>query len=70
MASNKRVYFLSDFHLGAKYFSDAKAAEKRVVGFLDTIKNDASEMTAEEIYESISQLNVNALIPPIFSPRK
>lgn len=44
MASNKRVYFLSDFHLGAKYFSDAKAAEKRVVGFLDTIKNDASEI--------------------------
>ena len=44
MAGNKRVYFLSDFHLGAKYFSDAKAAEKRVVGFLDKIKDDASEI--------------------------
>lgn len=44
MTGNKRVYFLSDFHLGAKYFSDAKAAEKRVVEFLDTIKKDASEI--------------------------
>lgn len=35
------VYFLSDLHLGAPYFPDSKEAEKRVVAFLDSIKNDA-----------------------------
>ena len=35
------VYFLSDLHLGAPYFSDSRAAEKRVVDFLDSIKEDA-----------------------------
>lgn len=44
MYSDKRVYFLSDLHLGAKYFSDARAVEKRVVAFLDSIKHDASEI--------------------------
>ncbi len=36
-----RAYFLSDLHLGAPYFSDSKEAEKRVVSFLDKIKDDA-----------------------------
>lgn len=36
-----KVYFLSDLHLGAPYFPDSKEAEKRVVAFLDSIKNDA-----------------------------
>lgn len=36
-----RVYFLSDIHLGAPYFSDPKKAEKRIVDFLDSIKKDA-----------------------------
>ena len=41
---NKSVYFLSDFHLGAKYFSNPQDAEKRVVRFLDSIKDNASEI--------------------------
>ncbi|MDE5808187.1 MAG: UDP-2,3-diacylglucosamine diphosphatase [Muribaculaceae bacterium] len=36
-----KAYFLSDLHLGAPYFSDNKVAEKRVVSFLDSIKEDA-----------------------------
>lgn len=35
------VYFLSDLHLGAPYFPDSREAEKRVVSFLDSIKEDA-----------------------------
>lgn len=35
------VYFLSDMHLGAPYFPDSREAEKRVVSFLDHIKQDA-----------------------------
>lgn len=35
------AYFLSDLHLGAPYFSDSREAEKRVVGFLDSIRHDA-----------------------------
>ncbi len=35
------VYFLSDLHLGAPYFSDSREAELRVVSFLDHIKKDA-----------------------------
>lgn len=41
---NKPVYFLSDFHLGARYFSNPKEAERRVVSFLDSIKHNASEI--------------------------
>ena len=36
-----KAYFLSDLHLGAPYFSDNKVAEKRVVDFLDSVKDDA-----------------------------
>ena len=36
-----KTYFLSDLHLGAPYFPDSHEAEKRVVAFLDSIKNDA-----------------------------
>lgn len=35
------VYFLSDLHLGAPYFPDSRESEKRVVAFLDKIKDDA-----------------------------
>lgn len=35
------AYFLSDLHLGAPYFSNSRDAEKRVVDFLDSIKEDA-----------------------------
>lgn len=39
-----KAYFLSDLHLGAPYFSDSKEAERRVVSFLDSIKDDADEI--------------------------
>ncbi len=35
------VYFLSDLHLGAPYFSDSRDAEMRVVRFLESISHDA-----------------------------
>lgn len=39
-----KIYFLSDLHLGAPYFEDSKKTEKRVVSFLDSIKNDADQI--------------------------
>lgn len=42
--SKKKAYFLSDTHLGASYFPDSKARELKVVAFLDSIKDDASEI--------------------------
>ena len=39
--NGKSVYFLSDMHLGAKYFADPREAERRLVRFLDSIKDDA-----------------------------
>lgn len=36
-----KAYFLSDLHLRAPYFPDSREAERRVVTFLDTIKDDA-----------------------------
>ena len=44
MMNNKPVYFLSDFHLGAKYIQDNLESEKRIVRFLDSIKDNASEI--------------------------
>ena len=38
---DKSTYFLSDLHLGAPYFPDSKENERRVVAFLDSIKEDA-----------------------------
>jgi len=35
------AYFLSDLHLGAPYFEDSRAAEARVVDFLDSVKEEA-----------------------------
>lgn len=39
-----RIYFISDLHLGATYFPDARRLEKRVVGFLESIVEDADEL--------------------------
>lgn len=44
MAQRQNTYFLSDFHLGAKYITDRISQERRIVGFLDSIKDDASEI--------------------------
>lgn len=38
------IYFLSDFHLGAPDYSSSLAREKKIVRFLDSIKNDAQEI--------------------------
>lgn len=40
----KKVYFLSDLHLGAIYFADPRAKERAVVQWLDSIKNTAAEI--------------------------
>lgn len=40
----KRVYFLSDFHLGVPNHASSLVREKRVVSFLNEIKRDAHEI--------------------------
>jgi len=44
MPSSKKIYFLSDFHLGAPNATESLIREKRIIRFLDEIKNDASEI--------------------------
>ncbi|MCO5284954.1 MAG: UDP-2,3-diacylglucosamine diphosphatase [Chitinophagaceae bacterium] len=39
---SKKVYFLGDFHLGAPDYETSLAREKRVVAFLESIRNDAA----------------------------
>jgi UDP-2,3-diacylglucosamine hydrolase len=41
---HKKIYFISDFHLGAPDYKSSLEREKIVVQFLDNIKNDASEI--------------------------
>jgi len=38
------IYFLSDFHLGAPDAASSLLREKRIVAFLDSIKNNTSEL--------------------------
>ncbi|MEO8822795.1 MAG: UDP-2,3-diacylglucosamine diphosphatase [Ginsengibacter sp.] len=40
--SGKKIYFLSDFHLGAPNHTSSLVREKKIVQFLDEIKNDAA----------------------------
>ncbi len=42
MALQKKIYFLSDFHLGAPDAATSLAREKKIVAFLDIIKQDAA----------------------------
>jgi UDP-2,3-diacylglucosamine hydrolase len=42
--SNKKIYFLSDFHLGAPNHAASLEREKIIVQFLDEIKPDAAEI--------------------------
>ena len=42
LKSGKKIYFLSDFHLGAPNHEASLVREKRIVRFLDEIKNDAA----------------------------
>jgi UDP-2,3-diacylglucosamine hydrolase len=39
-----KIYFLSDFHLGAPDYKSSLLREKKIVQFLDTIKTDAKEI--------------------------
>lgn len=41
LAQGKKVYFLSDFHLGVPNHSDSLVREKKIVQFLHQIKHDA-----------------------------
>jgi UDP-2,3-diacylglucosamine hydrolase len=43
-AANKKIYFLSDFHLGAPDYNSSLVREKKIVAFLDSIKQDAAEI--------------------------
>ncbi|MBC7937077.1 MAG: UDP-2,3-diacylglucosamine diphosphatase [Rhizobacter sp.] len=43
-AGEKKIYFLSDFHLGAPDATTSLAREKRVCRFLDSIKIDAAQI--------------------------
>ena len=42
--SAKKIYFLSDFHLGAPDYESSLLREKKIVHFLDAIKTDAKEI--------------------------
>ncbi len=42
--NQKKIYFLSDFHLGAPNAAASLLREKNIIRFLDEIENDASEI--------------------------
>ncbi len=44
LPDNKKIYFLSDFHLGAPDYDSSIEREKLIIRFLDEIKNDAAEI--------------------------
>lgn len=44
MLPNKKIYFLSDFHLGAPDHASSLEREKLLVQFLDKIREDAAEI--------------------------
>ena len=44
LPDNKKIYFLSDFHLGAPDHASSLVREKTIIQFLDEIKKDAAEI--------------------------
>ena len=44
ISNNKKIYFLSDFHLGAPNAEVSLIREKKIVQFLDEIKKDAEQI--------------------------
>ncbi len=42
--AEKKIYFLSDFHLGAPNHAQSLVREKKIVSFLEEISNDAAEI--------------------------
>jgi UDP-2,3-diacylglucosamine hydrolase len=44
ITNNKKIYFLSDFHLGAPDAASSLVREKKVVAFLESIRHDADSI--------------------------
>lgn len=44
LPAQKKIYFLSDFHLGAPGHAESLEREKRLVQFLDEVKEEAGEI--------------------------
>jgi UDP-2,3-diacylglucosamine hydrolase len=44
LSPQRKIYFLSDFHLGAPNAADSLQREKTIVQFLDSVKNDAAQI--------------------------
>ena len=44
LPGNKKIYFISDFHLGAPNAEASLIREKKIIRFLDNIKADAAEI--------------------------
>lgn len=44
ISSDKKIYFLSDFHLGAPDHASSLVREKKVVTFLESIRHDAAQI--------------------------
>jgi UDP-2,3-diacylglucosamine hydrolase len=44
MEHGKKIYFASDFHLGAPSYKKSRARENLIINWLDTIKKDAQEI--------------------------
>ena len=44
MKERNKIYFASDFHLGAPNNKDSLIREKKICRWLDSIKNDAEEI--------------------------
>jgi len=44
ISSNKQIYFLSDFHLGAPDYESSLMREKKIVSFLENIRTNAAEI--------------------------
>ncbi len=44
MATGNKLYFASDFHLGAPSYASSREREDRLVRWMDTIKADAAEV--------------------------
>jgi UDP-2,3-diacylglucosamine hydrolase len=42
--NSKKIFFLSDFHLGAPNAILSRAREKKIISFLDSIEDEASEI--------------------------
>ena len=41
---DKKIYFISDFHLGVPDYASSLEREKKIVNWLDFIKADAAEL--------------------------